>query len=124
MSRVCIRLASAICLAAIVTSAAAVTPPAASSVGAITRHAAAFLGRDVALIGYLLEQEPGYAIVSDESSGTLSTYDLPVVGIGADQLRLNTKYLLHGKFVDAGAAAANGSKYRLELSAAPTELPH
>ncbi len=96
--------------------------PAIHKVGAVTRHAASFVGQDVVLRGYVLAREPGYILFSDESRGAISRYDLPVVGDGADQMALKTKYLIEGKFVDGGLTTVNSSRYHLELSKPPTAV--
>lgn len=88
-------------------------------VGQVTRHAADFVGRDVAVSGYLLKKESGYIIISDEKNGSLSRYDLPVTGPGISSLIDGTKYIFRGKFVDSGLTVSNGNPDHLELSALP-----
>jgi hypothetical protein len=90
-------------------------------VGAVTRHAAKFIGRDVVLKGYVLAKEPRYILFSDEPNGKTSAYDLPVSGEGAETMQPTKRYVIEGMFLDRGLVAANGSAYHLELTAAPFE---
>jgi hypothetical protein len=88
-------------------------------VGQVTRHARQFVDQDVMLIGYVLAREKDYVLFSDEPRGKISVHDLPVSGEALDQLQPMTKYLIEGKFLDHGLEASNGSRYHLELTAAP-----
>jgi hypothetical protein len=88
-------------------------------VGAVTWHAAKFVGKDVVLEGYVLAKEPGYVLFSDEATGKITAHDLPVAGTGADTMQTKTKYVIEGIFLDHGLSASNGSPYHLEL----TDLP-
>ena len=88
-------------------------------VGAVTWHAAKFVGKDVVLEGYVLAKEPGYVLFSDEATGKITAHDLPVAGPGDDTMQTKTKYVIEGVFLDQGLSASNGSPYHLEL----TDLP-
>lgn len=90
-------------------------------VGAVTRHASRFVGQHVLFSGYVLAREPHYILFSDEPSGRISRFDLPVIGTGIEKMRRRKKYLIEGKFLDYGLAAKNGSRYHLELTAPPRE---
>jgi hypothetical protein len=90
-------------------------------IGQVTRHARKFVNQGITLTGYLLAQEEGYAIVSDEPRGKISAHDLPVSGAGLDRMRPMKKYVFEGNFLDHGFKAINGSRYHLELVAAPQE---
>jgi len=90
-------------------------------VGAVTWHAAKFVGKDVVLKGYVLAKEPRYILFSDEPNGKISIHDLPVGGEGVDTMQPTKRYVIEGVFLDGGFAAANGSVYHLELTAAPVE---
>lgn len=89
------------------------------AVGKVTRHAAGYIGKEVHLVGYVLARQPGYAIVSDEATGTLSSFDLPVNGPGSDGLALKGKYLLDGLLLDKGLDASNKSPVHLYLLQPP-----
>ena len=91
------------------------------TVGQVTRHAAQFVGQTVLLKGYLLKKESGYIIFSDEPTGSISAYDLPVIGTGFDTIQPKQAYLLQGVFLGSGLTASNGNAYHLELSALPTK---
>ncbi|OIQ66872.1 hypothetical protein GALL_515550 [mine drainage metagenome] len=87
-------------------------------VGKVTWHPAGYVGKDVAMVGYVLVSKPDYILFSDEAKGAVSRHDLPVTGAGIDTMKHGLKYLLHGRFVK-GQTFANGSPYHLELSALP-----
>lgn len=89
------------------------------SIGQVTRHAADYLGKAVAVAGYLLKKESGYIIISDEAFGAISQYDLPTVGPGIDSVAAGTKYIFRGTFLGSGLSASNGSPNHLELSEPP-----
>jgi hypothetical protein len=91
----------------------------AHKVGQVTRHARQFVDQDVMLIGYVIAREKNYVLFSDEPRGKVSMHDLPVSGAALDQMQPMTKYLIEGKFLDHGLEASNGSRYHLELTAAP-----
>jgi hypothetical protein len=91
------------------------------TVGSVTRHAAQFAGQSVFLKGYLLKKEPGYILFSDEATGSVSGYDLPITGAGIDLIQPNQAYLVQGTFLAGGLTASNGNKYHLELSAPPVK---
>ena len=88
-------------------------------VGAVTWHAAKFVGKDVVLEGYVLAKEPGYVLFSDEATGKITAHDLPVAGPGADTMQMAKRYVIEGIFLDHGLIASNGSPYHLELTALP-----
>jgi len=90
-------------------------------VGEVSWHAQTLIGQDVTIVGYVLAVEKDYVFVSDERTGKISAHDLPVTGIGIDQLRPAVKYVLQGKLLDRGLKARNGSPYHLELTAPPQE---
>lgn len=93
--------------------------PQLSSIGSITHQASNFLNQTVKVQGYLLKKENGYAIFSDEPSGAISQYDLPVVGTGVDTVVPNKKYILEGRFVAGGLQSSNGNLNHLELTSPP-----
>jgi hypothetical protein len=110
-------------LAAALVVGVAVHPAAAAptvhKVGAVTRHAPAFIGQDVVMRGYLLARENGYILFSDEPGGRIGRYDLPVSGAGIDQIVPRNRYVIEGKFLDHGLKALNGNPDHLELSQPP-----
>ncbi len=95
----------------------------ASSVGSVTRHAATYLGQNVLLKGYVLKQDPGYAIFSDEPSGVISQYDLPITGEGVASMKLGQAYRIAGTFLSGSLIASNGNPDHLELSTLPQVSP-
>jgi hypothetical protein len=97
------------------------TPPI-HTVGEVTRHAAQFVGQSVLIRGYLLKKESGYIIFSDESTGSISSFDLPITGQGIDLIQPKQSYLVRGIFLDHGLKASNGSPNHLELSSTPTTV--
>ena len=97
--------------------------PATYKVGSVTWHAKKFAGQNLLIVGYVLRREAGYVLFSDEPTGAVSAHDLPVAGLGIEQLSITKKYLLSGKFVEGGLAASNGNLYHLELAAAPVLAP-
>ncbi len=90
------------------------------TVGSVTRHAGQFVGQTVLLRGYLLKREAGYIIFSDEATGSISSFDLPITGQGIDLIQPNQAYLVQGIFLGQGLVASNGNAYHLELSVPPT----
>jgi hypothetical protein len=97
----------------------AASAPSVHSVGAITRHAAKFIGRDVAMHGYLLARKHGYILFSDEPGGRIGRYDLPVTGTGIDTIVPRKRYVIQGTFLDHGLKASNGNPDHLQLSKPP-----
>ncbi len=91
-------------------------------VGAVTRHASKFIDRDVLLVGYVLARRPGYILFSDEPTGKISRYDLPVTGAALDRMLSLKKYTIEGTLLDHGLDASNGSRYHLELISPPREV--
>lgn len=91
-------------------------------VGRVTWHPTGYVGKLLAMKGYLLKVEDGYVLFSDEAGGDISAHDLPVNGVGFDTMKPNTLYLLHGKFLKGGLIASNGNPYHLELTEAPQPL--
>ena len=102
----------------------AVSAPAIHKVGAITRHAAKFVGQDVAMRGYMLARADGYILFSDEPGGRIGRYDLPVSGGGIDQIQPGKRYVIEGRFLDHGLKASNGNPDHLELTAPPQLAAH
>ena len=94
--------------------------PTVHTVGEVTRHAQSFVGQTVFIRGYLLQRENGYVIFSDEATGSISSFDLPVTGQGIDLMQPNQAYLVEGTFLNQGLTASNGNLYHLELSSLPT----
>ena len=101
-------IAMGVGIAALLCVHAVASSPAPLKVGAVTRHAAGFLGRHVLLGGYLLARETGYILFSDEPSGRISPYDLPVLGPGIDRMLPMKKILIEGTFLHRDVAASNG----------------
>lgn len=114
-------LLPALAVAAAITAAAlpATAAPAIHSVGSITRHAKKFIGKDVVMHGYLLARRKGYILFSDEPSGRIGRYDLPVTGTGIDAILPHTRYVISGRFLDHGLTASNGNPDHLELTSPP-----
>jgi hypothetical protein len=56
---------------------------------------------------------------SDESSGNIGYYDLPVSGMGLDSIKSGRKYILEDKFTKSTTMASNGSPFVLELTNPP-----
>ncbi len=100
-------------------SVGSISTPAASLVGKITRHANNFINKNVKVRGYLIKKEIGYIIISDEASGAISMYDLPVIGPGIDAVKPNKKYVFQGMFLGQGRVFSNNSPDHLELSQPP-----
>ena len=93
-------------------------------VGRVTWHPTGYVGKVLAMKGYVLKAEDGYVLFSDEAGGAISAHDLPVNGVGFDTMKMGTLYLLHGTFLKGGLTASNGNPYHLELTEAPQILPH
>lgn len=94
--------------------------PVPQTVGSVTHHASEFLGMNVTLKGYVLEKQSGYVILSDEPSGSLSSYDLPVFGNGIDQMQQGVAYVVQGTFATSTTPTRNGSTFRLQLTQPPS----
>ena len=109
-------------MAAILIAGSAAAAAVTHKVGEITWHPADFVDRDIVVTGYLLRREKDYVIFSDEPRGKVTAHDLPVSGPGLDQIQPTKKYVIEGKFLDHGLAAANGSRYHLELSGPPEDV--
>ncbi len=90
-----------------------------STVGHVSRHAQNFVGQLVRIQGFVLQKEPGYVIISDEASGSLGFYDLPVTGLDTSKLQLKGEYIFYGTLVYQGLTAINKNPYHLELLQAP-----
>jgi hypothetical protein len=115
-------LGTALAAAALVAGAAvhpAASAPTVHKVGAVTRHAPAFIGQDVVMRGFLLARENGYILFSDEPGGRIGRYDLPVTGDGIDQIAPRKRYVIEGRFLDHGLTASNGNPDHLELTQPP-----
>ncbi len=93
------------------------------TVGEVTRDPLPFIGQTVLIRGFLLKKESGYVIVSDEPSGPVSNYDLPVTGQGINIMQPNQAYFIEGTFLGQGLIASNGNPYHLDLSSPPTLAP-
>ena len=100
------------------TSTPVLTP---ATIGAVTRHAGAYVGKVILLHGYVLKKETGYVIMSDEPGGSISSYDLPVSGAGEDIMQVGSTYLIQGIFLSKGLLSSNESKNHLELSVFPVK---
>ncbi len=115
-------------LAAALVVAAAAHPagaaPVVHKVGAVTRHAAKFIGQDVAMRGYLLARKNGYILFSDEPGGRIGRYDLPVSGAGIDAIVPGKRFVIEGTFLDHGLKASNGNPDHLELTQPPQLAGH
>lgn len=85
------------------------------TVGQVTRHAKNFVNQTVQMQGYLLKKENSYLIFSDEPTGAISSYDLPVVGSGISKIQFKHKYTLEGRFMYGGLNSSNHNLYHLEL---------
>ncbi|MDR3642840.1 MAG: hypothetical protein P4L74_04410 [Candidatus Doudnabacteria bacterium] len=85
------------------------------SVGAVSRHAGNYLGQTVTITGYVLEQQNGYSIISDESAGAVGPYDLPVTGQNIAGLAARQKYTFRGIIKNQGLNSSNNNIYHLEL---------
>lgn len=102
--------------------AAALAAGVVHSVGSVTWHPKAYIGKTVDLRGYVLAIDGILVLFSDEATGAVSAHDLPVAGPGADLLVLRKHYLLTGVFIKDASPAANGSPYHLQLTAPPTAI--
>ncbi len=89
------------------------------TVGKVTWHAKNFVSKHIRVKGYLIKKETGYLIFSDESSGKLTSHDLPVIGKGIEIVKPAKKYILEGTFVYQGLNASNHNPYHLKLSRSP-----
>jgi hypothetical protein len=115
-------LGAALAAAALVVAAAvlpAASAPVVHKVGAVTRHAAKFVGQDVVMRGYLLARADGYILFSDEPGGRIGRYDLPVTGDGIDRIAPGQRTVIEGTFLDHGLTASNGNPDHLELTKPP-----
>lgn len=109
-------------LALLALSAEPAVAAAVHSVGSVTWHPKGFIGRTVEMRAYVLAVEDGVILLSDEPNGPVSAHDLPVSGVGADQLVLGRRYVVTGTFVKDARPAPTGSSYHLELSVPPRPL--
>lgn len=100
-------------------SVLASTTPSLFTVGQVTRHVSQFIGQQVQIQGYLLRKDNGYIIFSDEPTGTIGRYDLPVTGTGIETMQSGQKYELVGKFLGSGLSSSNGNPDHLELDNLP-----
>lgn len=89
------------------------------TVGQVTRHADQFIGKRVRLQGYLLQQNNGYILFSDEPTGIVGRYDLPVRGAGVETMQPGKKYELQGVFLGYGLVSSNHNPNHLELELSP-----
>lgn len=86
------------------------------TIGQVSRHPQNYLNQSVMVSGYVLAQQNGYAIFSDENGGQIGVYDLPVTGAGINNLVLRQKYTLQGILKYQGLIASNHNSYHLELT--------
>lgn len=86
------------------------------TVGYITSHSSELVGTVMKVDGYMLKQENGYLMFSDESSGNISSGDLPVLTSGTDSFAPNQKYQLIGELINGGIDAINKNTYHFEFS--------
>ncbi len=93
-----------------------------NTIGSVTHHPSNFLNQTVKVQGYMLKRVNGYAIFSDESSGIITSYDLPVIGSGIDSVQYSQKYILEGQFVSGGLQSSNQNLNHLELSKPPEPI--
>ncbi|MDB5194373.1 MAG: Kelch repeat-containing protein [Parcubacteria group bacterium] len=101
------------------TTSTQVLPLSTQTVGFVTRHSAKYLGTAVRLKGYVLKQENGYVIFSDEPNGSISSFDLPVTGTGIDTMQNKQQYIIEGNFISHGLTASNNNPNHLELTKPP-----
>ncbi len=85
-------------------------------IGQVSRHPKNYVNQSVTATGYVLLKQNGYAIFSDEATGSIGPYDLPVSGVGVDSLTLKGKYTLQGILKYKGLAASNHNLYHLETT--------
>ncbi len=90
-----------------------------ATIGSISRHPQNYLNQTVTVAGYVLKQQNGYAIFSDEATGPIGQYDLPVIGTNINGLTMKQKYVLTGILKYQGLTSSNGNPYHLELTALP-----
>lgn len=93
------------------------------TVGAVSRHASTYLNQEVKIQGYVLSKQQGYVIFSDEPTGAIGYYDLPVAGLGVGDMLSGTKYLLDGTLVPSTLGAINKNPYELQLLSLPQPAP-
>lgn len=89
------------------------------TVGSVTRHSAKYIGKNVHLRGYVLKQENGYIIFSDELNGTISNFDLPVTGAGIETMQNKQSYIIEGVYLGKGLIASNKNPNHLLLTKIP-----
>lgn len=104
------------------TSQSTLSPLPLYTIGHITRHPGGYVNKVVKLAGYMLTFDKTYVIFSDESGGSVNSYDLPVIGPGIEALKFKQKYILQGTFVYGGLNANNHNEYHLELSNPPQPI--
>jgi len=92
------------------------------TIGQITWHPQRFLNQTVRVQGYLLKEEVGYAIFSDEPAGAITKHDLPVIGNDVDNAKPRQKYILQGKFLSKGLKSTNRNPYHLKLFTTPQRV--
>lgn len=85
------------------------------TVGEVSRHPQNYVNQTVTITGYVLEQQNGYALFSDESGGAIGPYDLPITGSGVSGLSVKQKYILQGSLKYQGLNATNHNPYHLEV---------
>ncbi len=85
------------------------------SVGYVMRHAQNLVGQQIQIQGYVLKDEGSYFMFSDESSGSISPNDLPVIKFDSSVLNAGQKYSFVGKLVSGGLNAVNKNIYHFEV---------
>lgn len=86
------------------------------TVSEVTHHTKKYENQTVRVEGYVLKIEKDYAIFSDEPSGLISTFDLPVTGEGTEALEEQVKYQIEGKLIFGGLKSSNKSEYHVEVT--------
>ncbi len=92
------------------------------TIGQVTRYASNFVKQNIKVAGYLIKKETGYLIFSDEATGVISSFDLPVTGLGIDTVKFGQKYILEGTFMYGGLHSSNNNPYHLELLDVPQTI--
>ncbi len=93
------------------------------TIGYVTRHhAAELVNTEIRVPAYMLKNEGGYIIISDEKIDTPNPHDLPVTGDGISTVKPLHEYLFTGTLVYKQLEASNGNLYSLRLSAVPQLL--
>ena len=99
-----------IALIGIVGIQSALSAPRPLKVGAVSRHASRYVGKQVTVAGHLLARESGYVLVSDEPGGRIGHYDLPVTGEGLAAVRPQVRYVFDGRLLDHGSRRSTATR--------------